>query len=124
MIVYRPVGMIELRLIYEAGMRAFPLRLPEQPIFYPVLNFEYAAQIARDWNATSDTFAGYVTRFELDDAYAAPFWTQYGFNSRQITNVVRGRGLSEIWRVRAWPVVAPDLIPRADRDGHMGDGVG
>ncbi len=37
MILYRPVGMDELRLIYGAGMRSFPPRLPEQPIFYPVL---------------------------------------------------------------------------------------
>jgi hypothetical protein len=26
-------------------------RLPEQPIFYPVLDVKYAAQIARSWNA-------------------------------------------------------------------------
>ena len=42
MILYRPVGLNELRLIYESGLKAFPPRLPEQPIFYPVLNLEYA----------------------------------------------------------------------------------
>ena len=31
-------------------MRAFPPRLPEQPIFYPVLSEDYAVKIARDWN--------------------------------------------------------------------------
>jgi hypothetical protein len=62
--LWRPVGPIELRLIAEAGYRAFPPRLPEQPIFYPVLNEAYAIQIARDWNVKADG-AGYVTRFEV-----------------------------------------------------------
>jgi hypothetical protein len=62
--LWRPVGPVELRLIAEAGYRAFPPRLPEQPIFYPVLNEGYAAQIARDWNVKADG-AGYVTRFEV-----------------------------------------------------------
>ena len=42
MILYRPVGLKELELIYDSGMRAFPARLPQQPIFYPVLDLEYA----------------------------------------------------------------------------------
>jgi hypothetical protein len=50
MLLYRPVGLNELRLIYQADLRAFPPRLPEQPIFYPVLNEGYAAKIARDWS--------------------------------------------------------------------------
>lgn len=73
MILYRPVGLEELRLVYESGLTAFPPRLPEQPIFYPVLNAEYAAQIARDWNTKSTRAAGYVTRFEVDDAYARQY---------------------------------------------------
>jgi len=48
--LYRPVGQAELDLIRDLGMRAFPPRLPEQPIFYPVTNQRYAEQIARDWN--------------------------------------------------------------------------
>ena len=36
--LYRPVGKNELALIAESGFTAFPPRLPEQPIFYPVLN--------------------------------------------------------------------------------------
>jgi hypothetical protein len=40
--LYRPVGRHELDLIEESGFGAFPPRLPEQPIFYPVLNEEYA----------------------------------------------------------------------------------
>jgi hypothetical protein len=73
MILYRPVGLKELERIARSGFKAFPPRLPEQPIFYPVLNFEYAAQIARDWNTKSGDLAGFVTRFEVDDEYIAQF---------------------------------------------------
>lgn len=45
-------------------MRAFPPRLPEQPIFYPVLSEDYAVQIARDWNVPASG-SGFVTRFEV-----------------------------------------------------------
>jgi hypothetical protein len=73
MLLYRPVGLEELRLIYVAKMRAFPPRLPDQPIFYPVTNDAYAKQIARDWNTKSGTLAGFVTRFSVDDAYVQRF---------------------------------------------------
>ena len=32
--LYRPVGPQELALIRESGYRAFPPRIPEQPIFW------------------------------------------------------------------------------------------
>lgn len=48
--LYRPVGPKELALIEASGWKGFPPRLPDQPIFYPVMNEEYAIQIARDWN--------------------------------------------------------------------------
>jgi hypothetical protein len=63
-VLYRPVGPQELALIEQSGFREFPPRLPEQPIFYPVLNQEYAAQIARDWNVRASG-AGFVTRFAM-----------------------------------------------------------
>jgi hypothetical protein len=47
--LFRPVGLHELALIWDSGMREFPPRLPHQPIFYPVAKMEYATQIARDW---------------------------------------------------------------------------
>ena len=59
MILYRPVGVGELRLIARSVFREFPPRLPEQPIFYPVLTLEYARKIARDWN-TVDVQSGYA----------------------------------------------------------------
>ena len=49
-ILYRPVGPKELTLIAASGYREFPPRLPEQPIFYPVTNEEYARHIAEQWN--------------------------------------------------------------------------
>jgi len=73
-ILYRPVGPKELRLIAESGYKEFPPRLPEQPIFYPVVNEEYAMQIARDWNAKDpQTGAGYVTRFRVRGSYLKQF---------------------------------------------------
>lgn len=51
-----------LHPIEASGWREFPPRLPEQPIFYPVLNEEYAVQIAHDWNVPASG-AGFVTRF-------------------------------------------------------------
>lgn len=74
--LYRPVGLQELLLIYRSGMRRFPPRLPEQPIFYPVLNEPYARQISREWNATSPEGAGYVTMFDVEDACASTFEVQ------------------------------------------------
>ncbi len=73
--LYRPVGLYELKLIQDSAYTAFPPRLPEQPIFYPVLNFEYAEQIAKKWN-TKDEKSGYmgvVTRFELPTEYISQF---------------------------------------------------
>src|SRR5436309_1611725 len=68
-ILYRPVGPKELELIAASGFREFPSRLPEQPIFYPVLNDEYARQIAKDWNVPASG-AGYVLRFALQKNFA------------------------------------------------------
>jgi hypothetical protein len=62
--LWRPVGPEELKLIEKSGMRAFPPRLPEQPIFYPVLSEDYAVQIARDWNVPASG-SGFVTRFDV-----------------------------------------------------------
>lgn len=66
--LYRPVGPKELELIRASGFRRFPPRLPEQPIFYPVVQVEYARKIARDWNVKADG-AGYVTRFAVRPEY-------------------------------------------------------
>lgn len=62
--LFRPIGSQELALIQESCFTAFPPRLFWQPIFYPVLNKDYAIQIARDWNAR-DGNSGYVTCFQV-----------------------------------------------------------
>jgi hypothetical protein len=68
--LFRPVGSEELELIRESNFTAFPPRLPDQPFFYPVLNEEYAAQIARFWNAKHNADkVGYVTRFAVRTEY-------------------------------------------------------
>lgn len=89
MILFRPVGLAELQRIAEAGFLAFPPRLPHQPIFYPVLNEEYAVQIARDWNTRDEAsgYAGFVTRFEVQPAFA----------SRYAVRVVGGSEHAELW---------------------------
>jgi hypothetical protein len=91
--LFRPVGPKELALIAASGYRQFPPRLPEQPIFYPVLNEEYTRQIARDWNVKASG-AGYVTRFVLRKEFA----------SRYKVQTVGGSVHKELW------IPAEDLV--------------
>jgi hypothetical protein len=73
--LFRPVGEVELSLIRDNGWRAFPPRLPEQPIFYPVLDEQYAIQIARDWN-TRDGGKGFVLRFQVKREFLSRYEVQ------------------------------------------------
>lgn len=74
-ILFRPVGPKELELIVASGYREFPPRLPEQPIFYPVTNEEYARHIAEQWNV-KESGAGYVTRFAVREDFIVRFPVQ------------------------------------------------
>ncbi len=87
--LFRPVGQKELDLIEQSGWRVFPPRLTFQPIFYPVLNEGYAAQIARDWNTkdAASGYAGYVTRFQV----------RADFLARYEVHVVGGAEHQEYW---------------------------
>jgi hypothetical protein len=87
--LYRPVGQAELELIAAAGWSRFPPRLFWQPVFYPVLTHEYAAQIARDWNTKDPNsgFVGYVLRFQV----RADFLGRYEIHE------VGGRDCREYW---------------------------
>lgn len=89
MILYRPVGLRELELIAEADWSAFPPRLFWQPIFYPVLTFDYAEGIAKNWNTKDENsgWAGFVTRFEVED----------DFVSRYEVHEAAGRDCRELW---------------------------
>jgi hypothetical protein len=77
-VLFRPVGQKEFELIAASGFRAFPPRLDWQPIFYPVLNEEYATFIAREWNMkdAASGFVGYALRFSVRSDYLARFQVQ------------------------------------------------
>ncbi len=122
MILFRPTGQAELELLKQSGWRAWPPRLPDQPIFYPVLTFEYAEKIARDWNSTRpapDNF-GYVTRFEIDAATAARYEVQEA----------GGKEHRELWvPAEELTTFNKAIIGRIDvvagyKDGRRLDGVG
>ncbi|KSW30167.1 hypothetical protein [Cellulomonas sp. B6] len=73
--LWRPTGPEELALVEASGWRRWPPRLPDQPIFYPVLNEDYAVRIARDWNVKASG-VGYVTRFDVRRAFLDEFDVQ------------------------------------------------
>jgi hypothetical protein len=70
--LWRPTGPEELELVRATGSKRWPPRLPDQPIFYPVLNEDYAVRIARDWNVKASG-VGYVTRFAVRKDYLDQF---------------------------------------------------
>ena len=70
--LWRPTGPEEMELVRAGGSRRWPPRLAEQPIFYPVLNEQYATKIARDWNVPASG-VGYVTRFDVEAEYLSQF---------------------------------------------------
>jgi len=70
--LYRPVNEAELKLVELSGWSKFPPRLPEQPIFYPVMNIEYAIQIASQWNVPAYG-SGFVLQFDVDSNYLKRF---------------------------------------------------
>jgi hypothetical protein len=84
--LWRPTGPHELALVEASGWRAWPPRLPDQPIFYPVLNEDYAIMIARDWNVPASG-AGYVTRFRV----------RRDFLAKYEVHQVGGRTILEYW---------------------------
>jgi hypothetical protein len=88
-VLFRPVGPVELKLIEASGFREFPPRLDHQPIFYPVLSEEYAHEIARRWNAEHPTSGGvgFVTRFQVRASHLARYPIQ----------TVGGRTRQEYW---------------------------
>lgn len=70
--LWRPTGQEELDLVAASRWREWPPRLPEQPIFYPVLNRWYATKITREWNVPHGG-VGYVTRFDVRQDYLDRF---------------------------------------------------
>ncbi len=76
--LYRPVGEKEMILILESGFKEFPPRLDWQPIFYPVLNEEYASEIAEKWNTRDEAgnYLGFVTQFDVLEEVANQYPAQ------------------------------------------------
>lgn len=76
-VLYRPVGANEYKLIEQSGFIKFPPRLPEQPIFYPVLNEKYVVEIDSRWNISHNAdHKGYVLKFEIKDEYISQYQIQ------------------------------------------------
>lgn len=87
--LYRPVGEKEMLLIIENGFKKFPPRLEWQPIFYPVINEEYASEIAEKWNTRDEfgNYLGFVTQFDVLEDVA---------NQYPVQNV-GARNHNELW---------------------------
>jgi hypothetical protein len=72
--LYQPVGMEELQAIKASGWTELPPHDPEQPIFRPVVDEAYAAQVARDWNSVHSTYRrGYIVRFDVSADFLAAY---------------------------------------------------
>ena len=96
--LWRPTGPKELDLVRALDWRAWPPRLPEQPIFYPVLNEDYAIRIARDWNVKHDG-AGFVTRFDVESEFLARYPVQRAGGRPDDSGAVgAGRGARRVQR--------------------------
>ena len=95
--LWRPVGPAELRLIEESGFSAFPPRLTEQPIFYPVLSEDYAVQIARDWNVRMDG-AGFVLRFAVKRTFLRGYEVQQAGGHQHLEYWIPAEDLPEFNR--------------------------
>jgi hypothetical protein len=118
--LYRPVGQREYELIALSGFREFPPRLPEQPIFYPVTNEDYAVQIARDWNTHDEASGnvGYVLSFQVDSTFlqryplrtvGAGTHTEYWIPSEELATFNQHiEGVIETLARYTSPLTAPD----------------
>lgn len=75
MLLFRPVNQAELDLIIKDKWTKFPPRLQGQPIFYPVLNENYAEQITKEWNVPTYG-VGHVLKFEVQDTFINKYRVQ------------------------------------------------
>ncbi|MDP5136064.1 hypothetical protein ORJ04_08905 [Rheinheimera baltica] len=78
---YRPVGEAELKLVADSGYTNWPPRLPEQPIFYPVTNLEYAIRLTQ-WNV-SDLEKDMSLNLKLNQS----IWKSFQSNALETKNV-------------------------------------
>jgi hypothetical protein len=118
-VLFRPVGPEELRLVEQAGFRAFPSRLPEQPIFYPVLTQDYAAKIARDWNVPASG-AGYVTRFRVRRDFLSRYEIQNAGGERFQEYWIPAADLAEFNSNIVGTIEVVQRFSREDQEGRTG----
>lgn len=113
--LWRPTGQAELDLVAASGWRAWPPRLDDQPIFYPVLNRWYATKIAREWSVPAEG-VGYVTRFDVQRSYLDRYEVQQA----------GGRDVLEYW-IPAEELgdfnahIVGVIVEEADYRGPVGD---
>ena len=110
--LWRPTGPEELALVEASGWREWPPRLPDQPIFYPVLSEDYAIRIARDWNVPASG-VGHVTRFEVDSDFLARYPVQQAGGRTILELWVPAEELAEFNR----HIVGPITVVRTFKEG-------
>jgi hypothetical protein len=101
--LWRPVGPAELELLRETGFTAWPPRLPDQPIFYPVLNERYATTIAAQWNVAASG-SGFVTRFAVATAFARRYPTRQAGGAEHLELWIPAEDVAELNTHLAGPI--------------------
>ena len=125
--LFRPVGPEELELIKKSGWKRFPPRLPEQPIFYPVLSEEYACKIAEDWNVKASGI-GYVLEFYVKESFLSQYPIQtVGGNSHQEywipaeeLEAFNDALLGKIWKIKTYHTWYVYILKCADDTLYTG----
>jgi hypothetical protein len=111
--LWRPVGPAELKLIEASRMSAFPPRLPDQPIFYPVTTEDYAIKIARDWNVPASG-AGFVIRFRVRRDFLAAYEVRYAGGRAHREYWIPPADLDAFNRAIVGPMELVHTFPRED----------
>jgi len=73
LILYRPLGLQELRSLYQSQLRAYPRRLLGQPNLRLVKTEASARKSAEGWSTPNGALAAFVTRCAIPERYAATF---------------------------------------------------
>jgi NTP pyrophosphatase (non-canonical NTP hydrolase) len=97
-ILFRPTEQRELELVAASGWLRWPPRLPEQPIFYPVTNEQYAIEIVQRWytkDAASEHI-GHVTRFAVRSDYLAQFESKQVADSHHLEYSIPAEQFEEL----------------------------
>lgn len=124
--LFRPVGLGELSLIWDKGMREFPPRLPQQPFFYPVANIGYARQIAVDWNTRDkgSGFSGFVTSFRVESTYLSKFEPHTVGSSAHVEYWIRANDLASFNKAIRGLVRVEEGFFGQDFVGHVPEAYG